>query len=92
MDKVFSLKSLVDDLLEGLDRPELSWDIDIKHVGKKILVSFPIKFYGERRGYLDSKVRDVAKLHGLTVANNRFRSDYDLVLDGEFGDIQMIRL
>jgi len=91
--KVFSLKSFLDDLLEGLDGPELSWDAELlSYISGKFTLLVPIKFYGERKAWLDHKVRDVAKKHGLAVGDNRFKRDHDLVLEGAFSDIQAPRL
>ncbi len=91
MAKTLSLGTIVKDIIEGLDGPELSWDIKIDaHVGH-FDVSLPIRFFGERKGWLDSKVRDVAKKHGLSVYEGRFRGEqHDIVLEARVTDFKMV--
>ncbi len=90
MAKTLSLGTIVKDLIEGLDGPELSWDIKIDaHVGY-FEVSLPIRFFGQRKGWLDSKVRDVAKKHGLSVYEGRFRGgEHDIVLEVKVSDFKL---
>ena len=90
MSKTLSLNTIVADLIEGLDGAELSWDIKIDSLVGEFAVSLPIRFYGERRGWLDSKVRDVARKYGLTVSDSRFRSEgYDLILQVRVSDFKL---
>ena len=86
----FSLKSFVDDLLEGLFGAELSWDIAIHAIANEFWISIPIKFYGDadRRSKLRDRVTDVAKRHGLLVSESRLRSDADMTLERKVDDIQ----
>ena len=92
MNKEFSLKTLIDDLLTGLDGPELSWDIKIDAFDGRFNVSFPIKFYGKRKNWLDSKIREVAQKHGLAISEHHFKSDHDMILEGTFGDVRLPRI
>lgn len=89
MGKPLSLRDIALDLAAGLDGPELSWDIQIHARSGYFDVSLPITFYSKRQGWLESKVCDVAKKHGLGVTMTRFRSKADVVLEGTFSDIQM---
>ncbi len=89
MTKTRSLKAIVADLIEGLNGAELSWDIKIDAHLEHFNVSLPIRFYGERKDWLDAKVRDVAKKHGLSVSTTRFRSEeHDLILQARVSDLK----
>ncbi len=88
--KVLSLNAIANDLVEGLTAAELSWDLRVyNHVGC-FYVIFPINFFGDRKEWLDSKVRDVAKKHGLAVRDPRFRwGQEDIALEVKVSDFKL---
>lgn len=95
--KTFSLLAFLDDLLAGLDGPELSWDLKINclrdpETGKNsVLIRIPIRLYGKRREWVRDHVTAVAEKHGLEVDPIGWK-DEDFSLRGAFGDILASRV
>lgn len=91
MGKNLSLAAFLDDLLADMCGPELSWDWNLDTVSpngaKRVFrVTIPIRLYGDRKPWVQSRVEGVADKHGLTKTDgNGFDADFCLV--GEFEDV-----
>lgn len=93
MNKTFSLRDFIKDLLALVDGAELSWDFKLDAGATSFTISVPIKLYGNRQKALRVQVKDVAEKHGLTVSTVQFRTlGDDFTLRGEFSDIKADRL
>jgi hypothetical protein len=85
--KRFSLTEFLNEILPGLDGPELSWDFRIGANPHRFTIQIPIKLYGQRKDKVRLRVLDAAKKMGLEVSELRFQSDHDIILEGTFFDI-----
>jgi hypothetical protein len=83
----FSLKAFVDDLIEGLPGPELSWDFRMVVFAGQYMIRIPIRLYGDRKEYIRERVLGTANKFGFSVASNFMKSNYDFVLERSFSDI-----
>jgi hypothetical protein len=86
-EKDFSLKDFVNDLIEGLPGPELSWDFKLDVIQGRYAIRIPIKLYGDRKPYLRERVLGTANKFGFDTSSIYMRSDYDFVLERYFSDI-----